>query len=68
MRSMHILKLPDGSTIQALGSKHDSFWQDCGVAKGTDLTSLKPGHAKRIMKVARIHFPDQVKAEEVQHD
>lgn len=64
MRSMHILKLPDGSTIQSLGSKTDDFWRESGVAKGTDLTGLKGGHAKKVMALAREMYPDQVKARE----
>ena len=64
MRAMHILKLPDGSTVQSLGEKSDIFWRECGVQRGTDLTGLKSGHAKRVMDLARKLFPDQVKTQE----
>ena len=64
MRAMHILKLPDGSTVQSLGEKSDIFWRESGVAKGTDLTGLKGGHAKKVMALAQKMYPDQVKARE----
>ena len=64
MRLMHIIKLPDGSTVQSLGIKTQEFWQRAGVEPRSDLTKLKGGHSKRVLALAAELYPDQVKTQE----
>lgn len=64
MRDWKPLTLPSGQTIETTGAKRQLFWERSGVARGTDLTTIKKGHAKKVMALAHELFPDQVPEED----
>ena len=66
LRIYRELTLPDGSPIESTTPKLEEFWRKSGVDKQTDLTTLKAGHSKRIMAIAKALWPDQVQWERPQ--
>ena len=66
MTNWQSLTLPNGEVVQTSSWKRDEFWRRSGVSKGTDLQTVKKGHADRIHKLAAELFPDQIKGD--RHD
>ena len=60
MTNWQSLTLPNGEVVQTSSWKRDEFWRLSGVSKGTDLQTVKKGHAARINNLAKELFPDQL--------